>query len=419
MRNANSSARTLSGALLGLFGLVTTSGYAAAEPRRLTLDDAIGLAQQHNVTVLQNRSEQDIARAALSGVDIPLRYNPLVYLTGGPRMSDFGRSPQYGIEVTQQFEIGGQRAARVASAEWAQRAVDAQAVSATSAVSAQVQQQFGVALAAEQRVRLTEDTLALVVEGNAAAEERLKAGAIPLMELNTSRIEVGRAKLAHAKAQGEQAIAVAQLRLLIGLEPNEEVVPVGTLSVPVPPDTEVDALVNRAVTRRAEIASKKALVEAARAQEQLLEKELVPSPRLGASLMREEETNASIVQVLVSFDVPVFNRNRGQRLVAQKRVQQQEVVLRGTERRVKEEVIQAVTRLRAATIAVDGYATEVLAALDENETLASESYKAGKIGFLEFLVVRRQAIDARKEYIAALEELNSAWADFKFATGEP
>ena len=47
-------------------------------------------------------------------------------------------------------------------------------------------------------------------------------------------------------------------------------------------------------------------------------------------------------------------------------------------------------------------------AIQENLDLALESYRAGKIDFLQLLLVRRQTLDAQGEHIDVLAELNAA-----------
>jgi cobalt-zinc-cadmium efflux system outer membrane protein len=56
-------------------------------------------------------------------------------------------------------------------------------------------------------------------------------------------------------------------------------------------------------------------------------------------------------------------------------------------------------------------------AMQQNTDLVTESYRAGKIDFLQLVVIRRQAIDTQREYIDVLEELNAAEAELGRAVG--
>jgi cobalt-zinc-cadmium efflux system outer membrane protein len=59
----------------------------------------------------------------------------------------------------------------------------------------------------------------------------------------------------------------------------------------------------------------------------------------------------------------------------------------------------------------------VLEALDENVALVNKGYEAGKIDFLQLILIRRETLEARRDYIEALEELNTAEAELDRVVG--
>ena len=67
--------------------------------------------------------------------------------------------------------------------------------------------------------------------------------------------------------------------------------------------------------------------------------------------------------------------------------------------------------------AADGFASDVVKAMQENMELGTESYRAGKIDFLQLLLIRRQTLEARNEHINVLEELTAAQAQLDRSTG--
>jgi cobalt-zinc-cadmium efflux system outer membrane protein len=176
-------------------------------------------------------------------------------------------------------------------------------------------------------------------------------------------------------------------------------------------------MVRQALAERAELRESRHALEAARAEARLASRERVPNPRIGATYSREEESATSIVQGVLAFDLPLFNRNTAIRGMTAARVSQLEVALEATERRIKREVLTSLDRVRAARAAADGYADDVVKAMQQNMDLATDSYRAGKIDFLQLAVIRRQAVEARGEYIDVLEELNAAQAQLNRALG--
>jgi len=53
----------------------------------------------------------------------------------------------------------------------------------------------------------------------------------------------------------------------------------------------------------------------------------------------------------------------------------------------------------------------------ENEALARESYRAGKINLATLLLVRREALDTRREYLERLLEAADAGVNLAAAVG--
>jgi cobalt-zinc-cadmium efflux system outer membrane protein len=227
---------------------------------------------------------------------------------------------------------------------------------------------------------------------------------------------MGRVSRDRGNAERRRAEAFADLHLLLSLDPLETVTlqeeQVSDEPVPGPAELVQEALANRGEMK----ASRRAL-DAAKAEARLASREWIPSPRIGVSSSHEQESNATIVQGVVSFDLPLFNRNKAARGVAASRVAQSETALEATDLRIRQEVLTALARVQAARSAADGYASDVVRAMQENMELVTESYRAGKIDFLQLLVIRRQTLEARREYIDVLEELNAARAQLNRAVG--
>lgn len=398
-----------------LFSVFATAA-ATAQHRTLTLEEAIRLAQADNPDVRALAAETAAAKARLAGASLLLQGNPTVTATAGPRSSPAGKSRDETLQVLQPLEIAGQRGARIQAAQAALDAAEARLQALRANMAASARESFGSALAAEQRVRLAAEALAVAQQGVAAAQERFEAGAAALLEVNTARVEFGRMARDRGDAERRSAEALAELHLLLGLDPAEAVLLQGELRAEEPAADEA-TLIEQALANRAEIAASRRALDAAHAEARLAARERIPTPRIGASYSREEESDTKIVQGVLSFDLPLFNRNQAARGVAAARITQLDTALEATRRRVRQEVLTAVARLRAARAAADGFASDVVKAMQENMELGTESYRAGKIDFLQLLLIRRQALEARHEYIDVLEELNTAQAQLDRALG--
>ena len=387
-----------------------------AQSRTLTIEEAIRLAQENNPDVRSLTADVDAAKARLRGASLLFQNNPALSAATGPRSSDAGKTRDSSIQILQPVEIAGQRGARISAAQASLDAAEARLQALRSEVTASVRESFGRMLAAEQRLALASEARSIALQGVTAAEERFRAGAAALLEVNTARVELGRATRGRAEAERSRAAALGDLRLLVGLDPFQTVTVQGELK-PGAPRGEAAALVAQALGNRAELQASRRALDAAKAEARLASREWIPSPRIGASYSHEEESNATIVQGLLAFDLPIFNRNTAARGVADARVRQLEAEREATLRRVTQEVLTALARLDAARSAAEGYAGDVVKAMQQNMELATDSYRAGKIDFLQLIVIRRQAVEARSEYIDVLEELNAAQASLARAVG--
>jgi cobalt-zinc-cadmium efflux system outer membrane protein len=160
--------------------------------------------------------------------------------------------------------------------------------------------------------------------------------------------------------------------------------------------------------RRPDVVAAREELHASRAERDLAGREAIPDVRLGAGYAHEE--GADIVQALLSIDLPFFQRNQAERAAASARVARAESALGAAGGHGAEQIRSALSRRDAARALVADSGGATLAAADENATLVHEAYVAGKVGFLELLLVRRDALETRRAYLDALVELNAAEA---------
>jgi cobalt-zinc-cadmium efflux system outer membrane protein len=346
-----------------------------------------------------------------------LQSNPTLAAEAGPRDDpSVKRGVEYSFQLLQQVEVAGQRGVRMEAATAALDATDARLRALRVDLTARVRESFGRVVAAQQWLALSTEALAVAQQGLDAVDARFRAGAIPSLELNTARGELGRAIREKADAERRRAEALAGFRLLIGLDPSESIDAQGE-SKPDEALPDGDEVVAQALANRAELEEARRDLASAEAEAKLAARAWIPSPRLGTTYRYEGDTNTTIVLGVVQVDLPVFNRNVAARGTTDARVDQLRVAIAATERRVKQEALTALERVRTARAAAKGYAGDVVKGMQQNIVLVTESYRAGKIDFLQLVVIRRQAIDTQREYIDVLEELNAAEAQLGRTVG--
>lgn len=390
---------------------------AAQADEALTLESAIQRAWEQHPGVRAAEADAEAARARVAGARRLVQDNPDLEVAVGPRSRATDRTVDYEVSITQPIDVTGRRRARIDAARASLKAAEARLAEARGAVAADVREAFGRALAAEAHEQLAADAIELAAQALKAAEKRHQAGDASLIEVNAARIEVGRSQRARGAARRMRAAALAELRLLLGTgaAPLSLQGPAVSLSLqgqlgPAPQARALDvaALTAEAAGNRADLLAARHEREVARAEHRLAAREAVPAPRVGVSFREEED--ARILQGVLSMELPLFDRNQAERGVSHARARQAELAVAALEQRVTQEVALSVERVRTAREALDAFGGDVREALDQNMALVTRGYEAGELDFLALLLMRREMLEVRREYIEALLELSSAEA---------
>ena len=393
---------------------------AGAEPgSTISLERSVELALERSPGILSARAEVAAARARLEGAATLMRANPTVEGSFGPRRTPDGSYTDLGVGLSQELEIFGQRGARIDAARALLASTEAALERQRVLVAAEVREAFAGRLAASRRLQVQDEALALAEEALRAAEARQRSGAASRIEVNAARSLLGRALRERATAVQRASVAEGALTILLGLDPAASVGLEGDLPVEIPEPAPLAELVERALSARPDVRAARHELEAAKAERRLAGREALPNPRVGVTYAEEGDIagKTRVTQGVLAFDLPLFARNQAGRGVAAARTVQAEQALSALTRAVHTEVAIARSRATSAAMAAKAYAGGLLAGLEENMDLVNQAYRAGKVGFFELLVIRRETLDARIGYIDALEELQAARAQLARAMG--
>jgi cobalt-zinc-cadmium efflux system outer membrane protein len=400
--------------VVAIAALLVGGGAAAAEGP-LTVERAVALALERNPEISAREAGLRAARARLEGARLPFQANPEVAIAAGPRSRGGERSTDVDIELSQRVELFGQRGARIDAARAEAAAAEGALAQRRAEIAAQTRIAFARALAAERLAAIAEEDLALSREAARVAEKRLELGDGSRLELNAARVEVGRAARGVALARQAVDAARAELRLVTGTPAGAALRLAGDLAPAGRGGAAPEALVERALAGRGDLAAARHEVDAARAEVRFAAREWLPLPRLGAGFKREE--GADIVVGTVAFDLPVWNRNPAGRGTASARLSRAESELGAAERRVREEVLLAARRVAAAREAAQAFDADVVGATKENLALTTQAYQSGKLDLVQVLLIRRSAIEARRGEVEALAALAEAEAELARVSG--
>jgi cobalt-zinc-cadmium efflux system outer membrane protein len=397
---------------------------ASMRDGRLTLAEALRLAEETSPLVRRARAERDVVAARDVGASLLLPSNPVIGGGVGPRREGppanlvEERGLQYFVHAEQTVEIGGQRSARRAVVSRALRTAELRVEVARAETRARVRAAYVGTQLALARVDAATQREALVAKLLDAVSERVAGGASSSVDLELARLERGSAARARVDATLAAADALARLRLLVGLAPAQKLALDVKASAPPLRVEALPALLSRAQTQRAELAALASGLEEIDADIVRLRREAIPSPTLFAELQRDLPGQVFIGGGL-AIPIPVWRRQQGELALARadrSRVEEERTLIERDVALEVERAFQAEAAQREMTQLLD---REVLPAAEASVTLMTEGWRAGKFDLFRLLQTSRDASEARRLYLETLGLLWESSIALDRAVGAP
>lgn len=360
----------------------------------LTYEEVVARARERAGIVAIARARVAESEAALRDPSARFRDNPIVIADVGPRSGHDVRTTDIDLTVSQLFETGGQRKARMTGAMAGVDRQQADVAQAARAAVFEAVSTFLDGLAATERVTVATDADSVSQGLRSAAERRYAAGDIAALDLNLARIDAARSSAALSAARADLDAAEGRLRSVLRLPAGERLELRGTLDLPPAPSL---VQLESTIEQRPEFAALTAEAREADAQAQL--GRALSKPDLGLSAGYSREASDTIVLGGLTVTLPLFQRGQGTLATG---------LARGTRVRLEAEIARerALTELRTAYRAytqradlVAALTRDTLPAVVDNESLAQRSYDAGEINLMNMLLIRRDALDTRTAVI--------------------
>ena len=381
-----------------VLALLSVSAVAQAAPTTVSLGEALALARRDAPAATDARQQRDVQAAQLPAAALAPLQNPSVEF-GVERGAYYRDVVAYG-QLLLRFEVGGQRAARIAEADASLRGKDARLAVTVAEVSGATAEAFGGVLAA--RARLTE-----VDRGLGAAEEeeriyraRAHAGDATLVDVAASEAEVGRWRQLRRTSEMALVASAARFAQFVG---SQDLRPEGDV---LPPRVDApNALPAFPVVRALESESDAATQASARAQAEAWGT-LDLGPRLTRGDFGELRTG-----LVFGGSLPLVRRNQGEvaRLDAEAvRARKLAAVATTTCSIRVHAAFERATLARATLAELDANA---IPAAERTVTSAQEAFRAGKGDFYRILLARRDLVAARMRRLDVVELAWGAYAE--------
>ncbi|OFV89686.1 MAG: hypothetical protein A3G76_08210 [Acidobacteria bacterium RIFCSPLOWO2_12_FULL_65_11] len=243
--------------------------------------------------------------------------------------------------------------------------------------------------------------------GDAAGFDRLRA------EREVLDLDADRAVAATDRAWAQAALAgfFADAREAARIE----AVDLSTVRPSLPP---IEALVERAESRRGELAALRREIDAASLSERAAERRRIPDPEVVAGAKSSTLGGGDLGSVvMIQATVPLFDRSRPERALARAKAVQAEARVEAFRVALRAEI----TALRSVVVerreAAERYRSAAVAGADRIERIAQVSYDAGERGILELLDAYRTGASARLRQAALDAATRQAEIELEFLSG--
>lgn len=389
---------------------------SATETGTLTLERSIHLALAHNpeLRAAGSRVEAAAGRAYQAG-----RWpNPELELAaedwpaGGP----FSEAKQT-LGLSQTLPFPGKKKLEGEVGLAGMRATEAELELRRRELVREVKVAFFRVLAARELVKLAGRLVEIAEAAAQAARRRVEAGAAADQEQLRAEIALEQARAERAGLERELIISRRGLVTLLGRPAMKDVPISGSLAETVdvarfdhPPEQWLAAhpsvVAARTSREQAELELRRAKLEP------------YPDVKLGVAGGRESGADhSSIVELRVSFPLPVIDRAKGRKLEARANAAIAAAQTEAVEQRLRQTWGATLERLRAAQARANAYRERILPKAEEALRLVQRGFEEGKFGLIDLLDTQRTAAETRRAYVETLLELNTAMAELETLLG--
>lgn len=387
---------------------------------RITIDEAIRLALQHNhalqaarTTILQNQAQEITAN---------LRPNPVLSWDAQflpifqPSKFDadyINTQSQFDLGIGYTFERGKKRQHRLQAAKDQTTVTRSQVADNERQLVFNVSQQFIDVVLAQSTIDFAKQDLESFQKTVDISEARYKAGDMSEGDFLKIKLQLLQFQTDYSSAVLAKVQAIAALRQLVGFESVPDFFDVQGQLDYLPVHAGLEDLRALAMRTRPDLLAAQQGVTAARSQELLAEAN--GKRDLGTSFNYSHVAATNTGAFFFNIQLPIFDRNQGE--IARTRyaiTQSQEVAIEASEQ-VMSDVVDAYEALRTNDQIVQLYRGGYVDAAQKSRDISEYAYQKGAASLLDYLDAERSYRanqlayrQALASYMTALEQMRQA-----------
>jgi len=413
--------------VLVLFAPLGTAGQAGAPaappqnpPARVTLDQAIDLALQHNhslqaarTTILQNQAQEITANLRPNPVAlVDEQYMP--FFSPHAFTSDYiDQTAVYDLGLSYLFERGKKRQHRLGAAKDQTAVTSAQVSDNERTLTFNVASQFISALLAQADLDLAEKDLASFQQTVDISQASFQAGAMSGGDLLKIKLQLLQFQMDVSAARLARVQALASLRQLLGYESVPESYEVAGDLEYKPVKLGEDDLKAMALRQRPDVRAAQLGVTAAQSQFTLAKAN--GKKDLGVTFTYNHLGGVNTGSLFFNIQMPIFDRNQGEIARTQYAITQSQELSSEQASIALTDVTNSYEALRTDDQVVQLYQSGYLKQAEDSRDISQYAYQHGSASLLDYLDAERSYRttelayrQALASYMTSLEQLRQA-----------
>jgi outer membrane protein, heavy metal efflux system len=408
-----------------LHGLVVLIGLAVTHPVetqtqgpvKITLDEAIQMALQHNHNILAARTT--IRQSQAEEITANLRPDPTLlgdaeYLSPTHLNTDYlNNSSEFDLGISYLFERGKKRQHRLMAAKDITAQTRSLVADNERSLSFNVASLFVGAQLAESTLELADKDLKSFQQTVDLSELSYKVGAISEDDYLKIKLQLLQFETDFQQALLAKAQALSDLRQLLGYESVSEDYDVAGAFDYQPLKGNVEDMQLKALQNRPDLRAAQQGVSAAQSQYDL--QKAIGKRDVTGQVNYTHTGGLNTASLFGSIQLPIFDRNQGEILRASYAITQAQEQEKATNGQALTDVRDAYESLRTNDKVVTLFRSGYLDVAQKDRDISEYAYKRGAASLLDFLdaersyratqLAYRQALAA---YLLALEQLREA-----------
>ncbi|MBL8601405.1 MAG: TolC family protein [Myxococcales bacterium] len=398
-----------------------TARVEAQTPEANLWDEArvIARARRASPTVRSAESALRVAQAGRAFGEVPVIGNPTVGVTMLPGWPEFGAytmAASVGIPI----EVGGRRARYRSEAEIDIRAAEARVDAAVVAGVAEARMAYVELVTIHEEVSIQQARLTAARTIDERVHARVDAGAATAVERALTSRERAEAEADLAEAQRRRVEAESQLRRHLDLGANDALA-VAPLTHPSRVEAgEQSQAAPRAQRQRRDVAALEqsaARFDASASRWQAASVAPLIVGLEGQQVAVSDNARASSLGASLRWELPLAQRNQGERALASAEASGQRVLATLLRRQIDREVMSSIAGLHAALDELEVLQRDALPAAERLVTATEASFSAGALDFFRVLTAQRDLLSVRSRILEATRRAWRARLEYERTTG--